>query len=224
MADDWRTTRSLLPKGTRVGRLVTTGLYGHRQGRSRPFLTFECVCDCGTIKYYDSTTIKSGGDLSCGCKRREHMRQMGLSNRIYTAAESKTRTRLRSVWSSMISRCYDPDHEQFPRYGMRGIFVVDEWRESFESFLAWGLANGHADDLTIDRIDNDGPYRPDNCRWADDVQQANNRRSNHRLAAFGQTKTMAEWLRDPRCVVSRSSIYKRLALGMDAEAAISVPF
>ena len=112
-------------------------------------------------------------------------------------------------WTNMRRRCYAPKTPQFSGYGGRGITVCDEWRDSFDQFLHdMGLApsRGH----TLDRIDNDGPYSPENCRWATRKEQNNNRRDNHKIAYAGKVMTLAQWsdyLGIP-CVTLRSRIWR----------------
>ena len=93
----------------------------------------------------------------------------------------------------MKSRCYSEKDRNFIRYGARGIYVDNCWRHDFVAFKKWALDNGYSDELSIDRIDNDGPYTPNNCRWATKVKQNNNRRTNVVISYNGETKTVAEW-------------------------------
>ena len=93
----------------------------------------------------------------------------------------------------MIQRCENPNDKGFFRYGGRGITVCEEWANSFEAFRDWALANGYRDDLTIDRIDNDGNYCPENCRWATARTQANNTRKTRFLTYKGETHSVTEW-------------------------------
>lgn len=120
-------------------------------------------------------------------------------------------TPLYKLWSSMHARCSDPDGEKYSIYGGRGIQVCAEWR-TFEPFEAWALSHGHRQGLQIDRIDTNGNYEPDNCRFVTCLVNNNNRRNNRRVTAFSETKTVAEWARDFRCVVSAFTLYKRLNL------------
>lgn len=130
--------------------------------------------------------------------------------------------RMYGIWYHMVKRCRDPESNSWATHGARGISVAPEWLD-FEAFKAWSWDNGYADDLTIDRIDNDGHYEPTNCRWTDWITQANNRRNNKRLTAFGETKTQVQWTRDPRCVVEEYTIKRRLDNGWDVEAALITP-
>ena len=92
----------------------------------------------------------------------------------------------------MKQRCYNPQENHFERYGGRGITVCEEW-QSFAPFYEWAMANGYRSDLSIDRKDNNGNYCPENCRWATQKEQANNRSSNRSIAYNGEIHTVAEW-------------------------------
>lgn len=104
-----------------------------------------------------------------------------------------TRTKLQQAWHDMRRRCYDPKSSRYSRYGARGITICDEWRDNFEAFKAWSLANGFADDLTIDRKDNDNGYTPENCRWIARRPQVYSRSSNRTVTHNGETLSLAEW-------------------------------
>ena len=101
-------------------------------------------------------------------------------------------TRLYSVYRDMKDRCHNPKNRVYKNYGGRGITVCDEWRNNSKSFLDWALSHGYSDDLTIDRIDNDKGYSPDNCRWATASEQADNRRTSIRLQYKGEIKSLNE--------------------------------
>lgn len=96
--------------------------------------------------------------------------------------------------------------------------MCDSWKDSYEAFREWALANGYAEDLTIDRIDNDGNYCPENCRWVDMKTQTNNTRRNHFVTAYGQTKTLAQWSRETG--IASTTIRRRLKLGWNPEDAV----
>lgn len=114
---------------------------------------------------------------------------------------------LDSVWNQMKQRCNNPNSEKYPLYGARGIRVEFT---TYTEFKQWALSSGYAPGLSIDRIDPDGNYCASNCRWATPRQQANNLRTNVLLTAFGETKTVSEWVDDPRCSVSRAALSQRV--------------
>ena len=101
--------------------------------------------------------------------------------------------RLYRIWIKMRGRCNNPSYHEYGHYGGRGIKVCDEWNNDFMSFYTWSLANGYYDELTIDRIDNNGNYEPNNCRWTTQKVQCNNFSRNHCLTYDGQTHTLQEW-------------------------------
>ncbi len=132
-------------------------------------------------------------------------------------------TRLYATYRTMIQRCCNENSKAYKDYGGRGISICKEWRKSYNAFIEWSLANGYADDLTIDRKDNDSGYSPANCRWATSIEQSNNKRNNVFVIAWGETKTIALWSRDIRCKIGAAALYLRLRNGMEPEAAISTP-
>ena len=129
---------------------------------------------------------------------------------------------LRRNWAGMWERCANPKNKGYPDYGGRGIYVCDDWAD-FRPFAEWALTNGYHRSLQLDRIDNDGPYSPENCKYVTASENSNNRRSNSWLTAFGETKTLTQWSRDPRCVVTQSTLRRRIdKFGWIPEEAITL--
>lgn len=186
--------------GLVFGRLTVLEL-DHVTERDRTY--WLCECSCGNRVIVRRDGLVSGHTLSCGCLHSEL-----LTDRITRHGMSKTR--LYRIWQGMHMRCGNENEPRYDDYGGRGIFVCDEWSE-FENFMDWALAHGYSDDLTIDRINNDLGYFPENCRWADRVTQQNNRRNSHYYTYAGKTHTVTEWSR--LLGISYSTLWYRIDRG-----------
>lgn len=172
--------------GQRSGRLTVIGIDDSKQTRKTYWI---CRCDCGKIVSVRSDAIVSKKSKSCGCYKNELSTERVMKNHTH----KQSGTRLYNIWQGMKGRCYNKNDPRYCRWGGRGITVCDEWKDNFTSFYEWALEHGYSDDLTIDRIDNDGNYEPDNCRWASKKQQSRNRRSNISITIGNSTRTLTEW-------------------------------
>lgn len=152
--------------GQSFGRLT---VIEHAGSRDRKAL-WRCHCSCGQETIVIGKLLRSGHTKSCGCWRSDNWF-------IQKQTHGESRTRLHRIWRGMKTRCGNPRCAAFPRYGGRGIRVCAEWHQ-FEPFRDWSLGNGYADDLTIDRINNDGNYEPGNCRWTSHAGQSRNNPQN----------------------------------------------
>lgn len=130
-------------------------------------------------------------------------------------------SRLHNIWSNMKTRCFTKSYYLYELYGGRGITVCEEWKNDFLSFYTWSMSHGYSENLTLDRIDNNGNYSPENCRWTTMKEQASNRRSNHLLTLNGETKTISEWSKVVG--IERRTIQRRLKLGWTVEKALTTP-
>ena len=173
--------------GQRFGNL--TALYLTDKRSSQGKCIWHCICDCGNETDVVISNLVSGNTKSCGCQGSRH--KIGKDSIKHGISD---RHPLYYTWTSFKARCECPGRPEFERYGARGITVCDEWRYDFKAFYDWAMENGWAykgprgtpGALSLDRIDNDGPYAPWNCRWVTIEEQSRNRRSNIHIAYKGQ--------------------------------------
>lgn len=142
-----------------------------------------CRCDCGKFVEIVGSNLCSGMTNSCGCYRKDR----------HPIIHGKSNTRLHKTWQNMKTRCYNTRYDGYKNYGGRGIAVCDEWKDNFQAFYDWSMANGYDDTLTIDRIDVNGNYEPSNCRWATRKQQNQNTRRTRKYTINGVTRCLKEW-------------------------------
>lgn len=196
--------------GQKFNRLTVLGQAG--RGSSGQVL-WDCLCECGKHVVVRGNNLKSGKVKSCGCYKNDifvqHNMKHGMSD-----------TKLHSVWSSMKSRCTCPTTTGYKWYGGRGIKVCAEW-QTFELFCAWAMSHGYKEGLTIDRIDVNGDYCPENCRWITMQEQLYNTTRNHRITVNGVTKTVTEWANERG--MKYNTILTRLDRGWSEYDAVMTP-
>lgn len=185
--------------GQRYGRLTVIKEEGSTPNR----ISWLCKCDCGNYKIVKTINLRRGATKSCGCYRSEYVK-----NQKQMYPRDVRIRRLRYIWHGMKRRCEDPKHKGYESYGGRGITVCNEWRD-YVTFARWAISHGYDDGLTIDRINNDGNYEPNNCRWVTIKEQLRNTRRNHLGTINGTTKTVTECAEeyglDPNTVLTRMS-------------------
>ena len=131
----------------------------------------------------------------------------------------KRKTRLYRIWANVKTRCTNKNDPHYKRYGGRGITVCDEWKNDFKAFYDWSVTHGYADDLTIDRIDNNDNYCPSNCRWVTVAQQNRNKRNVKYITYNGETHTIPEWTTILH--LGKETIRERLKRGWNETEAIT---
>ena len=177
---------------------------------------WKCRCDCGNIKEINGAKLKNGHTKSCGCLSKETTSEIFKTH-------GMSSTRLYRIYKKMYRRCYKPKTKWFENYGGRGITICQEWlgEQGFENFAKWSMKNGYADNLSIDRKDNDKGYSPDNCRWASAKEQANNTRSTVFLTYKGETKSASEW--SEITGIRQDTLTMRKRNGWSDEECIEIP-
>lgn len=179
--------------GQKFGRLTVIEYVGNKK--------WKCKCDCGNIVEVKSKSLCSGNTKSCGCYRKERTKELHTKHK-------GSNTRLYNIYYRMKNRCYYKNDINYKNYGARGIVVCNEWLNDFMNFYNWAMDNGYKEGLTIDRINTDGNYSPDNCKWSTPKQQAQNRRSNKNYTINGETRCLKDW-----CEIlglNYSTIYARI--------------
>lgn len=148
-------------------------------GVSGRYATFLCKCDCGRETVVRGSDLRTGNTKSCGkCKTERH---------------GMCRSRLYNIWIHIKRRTNNPNAQFYEDYGGRGIKICDEWNKSFLSFKEWAESSGYSDKLTIERIDVNGNYCPENCKWIPLKEQANNRRTTVNITFNGETMNLSQW-------------------------------
>ena len=171
--------------GQKFGRL--TALYRLHNTKGR--VKWLCVCKCGNLVEVTSHDLQQNNTKSCGCLHTEILVKRNKIN----ATHGQSHARIYRTWTNIRDRCYNNVNPNYNNYGGRGIAVCDEWKDNFQAFYDWSMANGYDDTLTIDRVDNNKGYEPNNCRWATQKQQARNRRSNRNYTINGETYCLSKW-------------------------------
>ena len=205
----------------------TNDITGKRYGRLTVVRRWEklptghskwlCVCDCGNTKIVEDSNLKHSDKISCGCWRKE----LYIENAKW---RGESHTPLFQIWQSMINRCTKPNAQNYKYYGGRGIQVCDDWIDPINGyflFKGWALTNGYEDGLSIERIDYDGNYTPENCKWIPLNEQSKNTRRAHKLTFNGKTMCLTDWAKEFK--INRGTLTSRLKRGMSVEDALTIP-
>ena len=190
--------------GKRYGRLEVIEEFGRDKIGN---VLWKCKCDCGNETIVRSADLNNGHSRSCGCLIADTTRRSMTTH-------GQRKTRLYRIWTNMKNRCFNKNYKNYKRYGAKGITVCDEWsgENDFINFYMWAMSSGYKEYLTIDRIDNNEGYSPDNCRWATYEEQANNKTNNRLFRFNGETQTLSEWSKIYD--INQSTLRSRIELGV----------
>ena len=171
--------------GHKYGRLLVIGEAEPFYGSGRKRRMWLTQCDCGNTLVVRGENLRQGNTTSCGCVKKIRIKESNSTHRM-------SKTRIWNIWNTMKERCNNPNSINYKNYGGRGIKICESWYE-FTIFYNWAISNGYKDNLTIDRINNDGDYCPENCRWVTPLTQSRNKRNNIFLTLDNQTHCLGEW-------------------------------
>lgn len=200
--------------GLKFGRWL---VLGPASTRSNGHHYWRCQCECGVVREVYHCSLTRHLSHSCGCYQSD---KAAIMHYEHGYGSRSHRNPTYTTWASMKARCLNANDKSYHRYGARGIEVCDRWSDSFEAFLA-DMGERPSRHHSLERIDNNGPYAPGNCRWATGTDQARNRRSSRLVTSKGETKTIAEWA--DITGIGRSTIENRIdVLGWAPDRALSV--
>lgn len=195
--------------GQKFGRLTALKLHHIKKYSRSTHRYWECQCECGNKCFVAQNQLTSGKTQSCGC----------LQNEYFKSKHNLHNTRLYNIWCNIKARCTNPKHPNYNTYGNKGIIICDEWKTNFLSFYNWAVKNGYKDNLTIDRINVNGNYEPDNCRWVTRKVQGINRNTSKFITYNNKTLCITEWA--DLYNINRATLSWRLNHGWNIEEALN---
>jgi len=193
--------------GQRFGRLVVLERAENAKDGS---ICWKCKCDCGKIIVTRANSLRMNRTKSCGCLQKEY----------FKTSHKESKTKFYKLWHGIIERCENSTNGSYKNYGAKGITICEEWH-NYENFKNWALNNGYKEGLSIDRIDNNKGYYPENCRWVTFIKQQNNKKDNHYITYNGKTQSISDWARE--LGTKYYTIHARIKRGWTEEEAISIP-
>lgn len=207
--------------GKQFGRLAVEKYAGYTTSKSgKRILLWECRCECGNVIVVRGNSLKTGSTKSCGCYRKE----LGMSSKVMTKqihGDSSKNSRLYRIWLGIKTRCTNSKVPEYQNYGGRGIQVCSEWVNDYSVFREWAISSGYSNNLSIDRIDTDGNYEPDNCKWSTNKEQQNNKRTNRILRYDNKEMTLKQW--SEVICIPNDTLWRRLESGWSVERTLTQP-
>ena len=199
--------------GQKFGRLFVVKRVDNNKYQQVQWL---CRCECGGEKVVTANALREGYTKSCGCLKKEQD-YINIAHKTHNMSS----TRIYNIWRQMKSRCYSPNCKRHKFYYDKGIIVCNEWKNDFVTFYNWAIENGYKENLTLDRIDNDGNYEPNNCRWATITEQNNNQSNNIKIRYNNKTYSVKEFSNEYK--IKRDTLCYRLKKGWSIKKIINTP-
>lgn len=185
----------------KYGKLTVVKLHHIKECKRKHFY-WICKCDCGNYVIVNGLNLKNGHTKSCGCYQQE------CRIKYNTKHSLAHKTPLYGIWNGIKQRCLNKNNKNYKNYGNRGIKICDKWTNDFNSFYNWAIQNNYQEGLSIDRINVNGNYEPNNCRWVTQKIQQNNKRNNIFITYNNETHTIAEWAEIFK--INKNLLYQRL--------------
>lgn len=179
-----------------------------------------CRCECGNEKVIAGGKLFSGHTKSCGCLQKERTSEAKVKHGLYFNDSGK-RAKLYRVWIGIKERCTNPNNKKYSDYGGRGISISNEWID-YINFHNWAIGNGYCEGLTIERIDVNGNYEPNNCKWIPQSEQSKNRRDCHRIEFNGSIRLLTDVCSE--LGINNKAVAQRLRRGWDVQKALTTKF
>jgi hypothetical protein len=192
----------------RFGRL-TVGLLAEPDSRNKA--RWHVVCDCGIAAIKSQNNLISGATKSCGCLQNDTVKTVNKTHGVTGSVEYHS-------WQRMKARCLNPNSTQYKWYGLRGVTVCERWMDSFETFLA-DMGHKPSPAHSLDRVDTNKGYEPENCRWATSKEQQRNKRNNRRVTIGDTTQSLADWV--DQTGSKYDTVLRRMQRGVDPREAMS---
>lgn len=196
-----------------IGEVFTRLIVKEEVESKKPGRWWLCECTCGGTKICQTSKLRQGKNKSCGCLMKEHLKSGVIKHGLHGTPEYV-------VWNNMKQRCLNPNSPTYPHYGGRGITICDKWRESFDNFLN-DMGFRPSKNHSIGRMNNDGPYSPDNCRWESLDEQSKNKRWTQYVDYEGKSVKLIDLCKEKG--IKRGLVYGRLKKGWSIEDALNEP-
>lgn len=210
--------------GNVYDRLTVIGFSHSENGQTY----WKCFCSCDSdkpeaerkIHIIKGKYLQDGSTSSCGCKRRDHIRQVNQHDNKKPRTNKPFYSQLANIWRTLINRCHNPQYKRYKFYGAKHVYVCNEWRDNFEAFYEWAMSHNYSKGMELNRLDQTKNYHPENCEWMPKGFSAGTTEQNILVTIGNKTQCLAAWARDPECEVEYTTIRYRYHKGVRGIALI----